>query len=204
MRRLRMLHGLNIMPSGIQLFVGLGNPGPEYDNTRHNAGAWFIEELARLANVSLKPEKKFHGFHAFIRENQQEYHLLIPTTYMNCSGRSVQSVANFYKIPTENILIAHDDIDLPVGDIRLKFDGGAGGHNGLSDIIEQFGSKKIYRLRIGVGHPGMRKEVINYVLQPPSKSDRQKIDLALEKAYPEVSLLLDGQFQKAMMRLHTL
>lgn len=191
------------MTSGIQLFVGLGNPGSEYENTRHNAGAWFVEELARLAGTSLKPEKKFHGLHAFIRDNLQDYHLLIPTTYMNCSGRAVQSLANFYKISTENILVAHDDIDLPVGDIRLKFDGGAGGHNGLADIIEQFGSKKIYRLRIGVGHPGTRNEVVNFVLQPPSKSDRQKIDAALEKAYPEVPLLLDGRFQQAMMRLHT-
>jgi len=189
---------------GIQLFVGLGNPGSEYERTRHNAGAWFIEELTRLEKSTLRPEKKFHGLHGFIRQKNFEYHLLIPTTYMNCSGRAVYALANFFKIIPQNILIAHDDIDLPVGDTRLKFEGGAGGHNGLTDIFEQFGTRQFHRLRIGVGHPGNSKEVVNYVLKPPSIAERQSIDHALEKVYPLVPFLLEGQFQKAMQTLHTL
>lgn len=187
----------------IQLIVGLGNPGKEYESTRHNAGVWFIDELAREHHISMRQEGKFHGIYGSVKGKNHEFHLLIPTTYMNCSGRSVQAVANFYKISPENILIAHDEIDLPVGDIRLKFDGGAGGHNGLTDIFQQFNSKKFYRLRIGVGRPGRSSEVANYVLKAPNKSDRALIDSALSKAYPIVPMLLDGQFQKAMQSLHT-
>jgi PTH1 family peptidyl-tRNA hydrolase len=187
----------------IRLIVGLGNPGKEYELTRHNAGVWFVDGIAKETHTSLRAESKFHGLHGCVKDKNYEYHLLIPTTYMNCSGRAVQAVANFYKIPPENILIAHDDIDLPVGDIRLKFDGGAGGHNGLTDIFQQFNSKKFYRLRIGVGHPGNSAQVANFVLKAPGKSDRLLIDAALAKAYPILPFLLDGQYQKAMQALHT-
>lgn len=191
------------MSSGIQLIVGLGNPGADYEATRHNAGAWFVEELARSANANLRHETKLHGLHATARLQGHDVHLLIPTTFMNLSGQAVGALANYYKIPAEAILVAHDEIDLPVGDIRLKFDGGHGGHNGLRDIIRHLNTNKFHRLRIGVGHPGNSKDVVDYVLKPPKKSEREQIDVALQDAERALPNLLGGHFQKAMQDLHT-
>lgn len=191
------------MSSGIQLIVGLGNPGAEYENTRHNAGAWFVSDLAQASRTTLRPVTKFHGLHGTAQLHGHDFHLMIPTTFMNLSGQAVSALANYYKIPPEAILIAHDEIDLAVADIRLKFDGGHGGHNGLRDIIRHLNSNKFYRLRIGVGHPGESKEVVNYVLKPPKKSEREEIDTALHSAQHILPNLLAGHFQKAMQQLHT-
>ncbi len=191
------------MSAGIQLIVGLGNPGAEYEDTRHNAGAWFVFDLARSAHATLRHVGKFHALHCTVQLHDHECHLLIPTTFMNLSGQSVNAVANYYKIPADAILVAHDEVDLPVGDIRLKFDGGHGGHNGLRDIISHLHTNKFHRLRIGVGHPGVSKEVADYVLKPPKKSEREEIDTALQAAQSIVPYLLKGQFQKAMHELHT-
>ena len=193
----------NPLPQGIQLIVGLGNPGAEYENTRHNAGAWFVLQLAQHAHATLRHESKFHGLHVLTRLNEQDCHLLIPTTYMNLSGKAVKAVSRFYKIPPESILIAHDELDLPVGESRIKFDGGAGGHNGLIDIINHLNTRQFYRLRIGIGHPGNSKEVVDYVLKPPRKSERELIDESLQKAFDSMPLLIEGQFQKAMHKLHS-
>ncbi len=191
------------MSSGIQLIVGLGNPGPDYENTRHNAGAWFVSELAHLHHATLRPVSKFHGCHGTVHLQGHDIHLLIPTTFMNLSGQAIGALASYYKIPPQAILIAHDEIDLPVGDIRLKFDGGHGGHNGLRDAIRHLNSNQFYRLRIGIGHPGNSKEVIDYVLKPPKKTERDDIDAALQSAQAILPNLLDGHFQKAMQQLHT-
>ncbi len=191
------------MSSGIQLIVGLGNPGADYESTRHNAGAWFVLGLVHAAHATLRHEAKLHGLHTTARLEGHDVHLLIPATYMNLSGQSVGALANYYKIPPEAILIAHDEIDLPVGDVRLKFDGGHGGHNGLRDIISHLNTNQFHRLRIGVGHPGNSKEVIDYVLKPPKKSERELIDAALHDAQRALPNLLSGQFQKAMQELHT-
>ena len=189
--------------SSIQLIVGLANPGKEYADTRHNAGGWLIEEIARQANVSLKVETKYHGLYALARLQQHRFHLLIPTTFMNHSGQAVHACLHYHKMSAKSVLIAHDDIDLPVGSIKLKFDGGDGGHNGLKDIIRHLNTKQFYRLRIGVGHPGNSKDVIDYVLHAPSKSDRQKIEQASLQVHEILPLLLVGEIQKAMQKLHT-
>ncbi|MHB1946502.1 MAG: aminoacyl-tRNA hydrolase [Gammaproteobacteria bacterium] len=191
------------MASGITLIVGLGNPGAEYEHTRHNAGAWFVDKLVDQANTNLSLNKKFHGFHATTQLHGQDCHLLIPTTFMNLSGQAVNAVASYYKIAPDAILVAHDEIDLPVGDIRLKFDGGHGGHNGLRDIIRHLGTNKFYRLRIGVGHPGNSKLVHDYVLSPPKKTELSLIENALFEAERVTPLMLKGELQKAMQDLNT-
>lgn len=185
------------------LIVGLGNPGEEYATTRHNAGAWFVESLANRMSVTLRKETKCRGFHSAVTLHDSECHLLIPDTFMNLSGQSVQAAANYYKISPDHILIAHDEIDLLHGIVRLKYDGGHGGHNGLRDIIQQLGTSQFYRLRIGVGHPGVSREVVNYVLSPPLKSERAAIDVALQRAEDVMPLFLRGEIQQAMQALHT-
>lgn len=189
--------------SGIQLIVGLGNPGEEYERTRHNAGAWFVLELAQSTHIALRYEPKFHGLYGLARFEHLNCHLLIPTTYMNNSGRAVKALSNFYKIPPESILVAHDEIDLPVADIRLKFDGGAGGHNGLSNIIRYLNTRNFHRLRIGVGRPNNSQEVVDYVLNSPPKLERKQIDASLQEANKILPLLLTGHYQKAMHQLHS-
>ncbi len=191
------------MPQPVQLIVGLANPGTEYENTRHNAGAWLVESLADRSNVKLKHEAKYHGLHSMTQINDQPCHLLIPTTFMNRSGQAVRACMSYHKIPADAILIAHDEIDLPVGVIKLKFDGGDGGHNGLKDIIRHLNTKQFYRLRIGVGRPGHSKDVVDYVLSNPSKADRQKIDAALQRIEDVLPLIMCGEMQKAMQKLHT-
>jgi peptidyl-tRNA hydrolase, PTH1 family len=191
------------LSSSIQLIVGLANPGKEYADTRHNAGAWFVEELARSHHTTLRREAEWHGMHTLVQLTNRSCHLLIPTTFMNLSGQAVKACMSYHKIPPDAILIVHDDIDLPAGTIKLKFDGGDGGHNGLKDIIRHLDTKQFYRLRIGVGHPGNSKDVVDYVLKNPSKVDRQTIDHALEKAHDIFPLLIEGEMQKAMQKLHT-
>jgi PTH1 family peptidyl-tRNA hydrolase len=183
--------------------VGLGNPGKKYSDTRHNAGAWFVEDLARSVNVTLRHEAKYHGLYSISTLHGQTCHLLVPTTYMNLSGRSVSACMSYLKLGPQSVLIAHDEIDLPPGTIKLKFDGGDGGNNGVKDIIAHLNTKQFYRLRIGVGHPGNSKEVVNYVLQPPSKIDKTKIHDALTQVYEVLPMVLSGEVQKAMNRLHT-
>jgi PTH1 family peptidyl-tRNA hydrolase len=189
--------------SAIQLIVGLGNPGKQYENTRHNAGFWFVEEVARQYSVQFRPETKFLGQLARVQSSGLDFFLLKPTTFMNRSGQSIQAVAKFYKIPPENILVAHDELDLPVGTVRLKKGGGHGGHNGLRDTIAALGSKEFYRLRIGIDHPGDRNKVVDYVLSAPSKMQRQAIDDAIYEASRYVPEMVDGQFEKVMQALHT-
>jgi PTH1 family peptidyl-tRNA hydrolase len=192
-----------VMPHPIQLIVGLANPGKDYADTRHNAGAWFVEDLAASVNASLRAESKYHGLHTLVKLHGQACHLLIPTTYMNLSGQAVRACMTYLKIPPEAVLIAHDEIDLPVGSIKLKFDGGDGGHNGLKDIIRHLNTKQFYRLRIGVGHPGNRNDVADYVLCAPSKADKQKIQDALIQATEILPLVMEGEMQKAIQQLHT-
>lgn len=189
--------------NGIQLIVGLGNPGVEYEHTRHNAGVWFVENIAHRLNTSLRYESKFRGFHAQVEMNSHKIHLLFPTTYMNHSGQSVKIVADYYKISPQAILVAHDEIDLPCARIRLKFDGGDGGHNGLKDIIHHIDTKQFYRLRIGIGRPIHSEEVHNYVLSPPKKNELIEIQQSFVSVEPILPLLIAGDFAKAMQQLHT-
>ena len=187
----------------IKAIVGLGNPGSKYTETRHNAGFWFIEELARSKSVNFSPEKKFHGEVAKLVTPKNNIWLLKPSTFMNLSGLSVNSLMSFYRIAPENLLVVHDEIDLPPGEIKLKRGGGHGGHNGLRDIINQLGDKSFLRLRIGVGHPGSKDQVVDYVLRNPSKDDHISIDAAISCGLNMMPDLLDGDLEKAMQDLHS-
>ena len=192
------------MATSIQLIVGLGNPGAQYDGTRHNAGADFVRELARIAGASLKSEAKYSGEYGEALFAGHKLRLLIPTTFMNLSGKSVAALAGFYKIEPEQMLIAHDELDLPPGTARFKFDGGHGGHNGLRDIVPALGNRKdFHRLRIGIGHPGSARQVSNYVLSKASPEDREAIAASIDEALRALPLLLDGDATKAMTRLHS-
>lgn len=190
------------MPSRIQLITGLANPGKEYADTRHNAGAWFIDEIVNQVGANLRYEAKFQGLYAQTSLHHQPCQLLIPTTFMNLSGQSVRACMRYLKIPPEEILVAHDDVDLPVGTIRLKFDGGDGGHNGLRDIIRHLNTKKFYRLRIGVGRP-THGDVVDYVLERPAKADKEKIMTAMNAVYDVLPLVMEGNIPEAMKQLHT-
>jgi len=186
---------------GIQLFVGLGNPGAEYEATRHNAGFWWVESIARANNVQLLQESKFFGRVA--RLKSPEAWLLTPTTFMNASGQAVGALARFYRISPENILVVHDELDLEAGVAKLKKGGGHGGHNGLKDIATHLGSNDFWRLRLGISHPGDAKDVINYVLHKPSREEFVLIDSAIENTTGLLPLLLAGDFETAMLKLHT-
>lgn len=187
----------------IKLIVGLGNPGERYQKTRHNAGFWLLDALLKAQNGRWRAEKKFHGDYAkgFIAD--QAVHLLKPQTFMNHSGRSVSALANFYDIAPAQMLIVHDELDLPEGQVKLKLGGGHGGHNGLRDIISACGSREFYRLRLGINHPGDKNQVVDYVLKPPSKLEHQAIDQAIDKALASLPILLSDGAEKAMHRLHT-
>jgi peptidyl-tRNA hydrolase, PTH1 family len=187
----------------IKLIVGLGNPGPKYSETRHNAGFWFVEDLASQYRSRFLPEKKFHGEVARINLEGKDIWLLKPETYMNRSGLSVVSLAAFYKISPENILVAHDEIDLKAGTARLKSGGGHGGHNGLRDIISHLGTKDFQRLRIGVDHPGSKDLVVDYVLKRPDSKDRQAIEDSINDALRVMPKVAAGEWEKAMHQLHT-
>lgn len=189
--------------SAIQLIVGLGNPGREYEETRHNAGAWLVEQLARAQRVTLQSESKFFGLTGRVQLAGQDIKLLIPTTFMNLSGQSVLALATFFKIPLDAILIAHDELDIAVGEARFKQGGGHGGHNGLRDIINKFGNQtNFHRLRIGIGHPGSADKVVGYVLNKPTSDERISIDRALDAAVAALPLALSGQWARAMNQLH--
>ncbi|MCP3867969.1 MAG: aminoacyl-tRNA hydrolase [Gammaproteobacteria bacterium] len=187
----------------VRLIVGLGNPGSEYQHTRHNAGSWFVELLAERNGGIFKPESKFQGETCRIFADGRECWLLKPTTFMNCSGRSVSSLAGYFRIPPEQILVAHDELDLPVGSVRLKQGGGHAGHNGLRDIISALGGKDFWRLRIGINHPGDSHRVVNYVLGRPSRDESVAIDDAVSLSEGALPDILSGKFQKAMHRLHS-
>ena len=190
--------------SEIKLIVGLGNPGDKYKDTRHNAGEWLVERLAQRFNFSLKEESKFFGKTARAVINGQEIRFLVPTTFMNLSGKAVGALATFYRIQPEQILIAHDELDLPPGTVKIKLGGGHGGHNGLRDSIAQLSNNKnFYRLRVGIGHPGDKNLVAAYVLSKPSPTDLTLIDKALEEATDCVEVLLKDGIKKATNRLNS-
>lgn len=188
----------------VQLIVGLGNPGPEYDQTRHNAGAFFVEQLAQKYNASLSVERKFYGITGRVSIQGKDIRLLIPTTYMNRSGQAVAAIANFYQIPTEAILVAHDELDLPPGIAKLKQGGSHGGHNGLRDIISQCANQNdFFRLRLGIGHPGDRHLVTGFVLGRAPKTEQDKINTAIEFALDIIPEIAQGDWNKAMQILHS-
>ena len=187
----------------IRLIVGLGNPGREYETTRHNAGYWWVDELARLQNLNFKNEAKFHGLMARGQLHGQEMLLLKPQTFMNISGRSVGALAQFYKIAPAEILVVHDELDLPPGSAKLKLGGGHGGHNGLKNIIAHLGTRDFWRLRLGIGHPGERAEVVNFVLNNPLREERELIDTAMQRALDAAHLIVEGKTEAAMLKLHS-
>ncbi|QLB15428.1 aminoacyl-tRNA hydrolase [Mannheimia granulomatis] len=187
----------------IKLIVGLANPGAKYEETRHNAGEWVINEIARMYNVSLKDEAKYFGKVAKINTAQGEVRLLVPTTFMNLSGKAVGALANFFRIKPEEILVAHDELDLPPGSVKLKQGGGHGGHNGLKDIIAALGNnKEFYRVRIGIGHPGHKDMVANYVLGKPAPAEKELINAVVDESSRCVDILLKEGVTKAMNRLN--
>ena len=193
----------------IQLIVGLGNPGNEYSKTRHNAGFWWVDLLCAQSNSRLNQESKFFGqagklnFSSATSKPSQDVWLLKPDTFMNASGRAVSALAKFYKIPPQAILVIHDELDLPVGVSKLKKGGGHGGHNGLRDIIAALGTPDFWRLRMGIGHPGKSEEVVNFVLRAPSLNKMNAIESSMDQSLLVLPLLLQGDFEQAMLRLHT-
>jgi PTH1 family peptidyl-tRNA hydrolase len=193
------------MSEKIQLIVGLGNPGREYESTRHNAGATFVMQLAANLRASWQEEKKFYGLTAQVVINNQPLRLLLPLTYMNRSGQSVGAVANFYKISPENMLVAHDELDLLPGTARLKLGGGHGGHNGLRDIISALGNNNTFtRLRIGIGHPGNAKMVADYVLKKAPTIEYEQTEDSIVRALNVLPDVVTGNLDKAMLQLHSI
>jgi PTH1 family peptidyl-tRNA hydrolase len=194
--------------SGIKLFVGLGNPGEKYERTRHNAGFWFIDLIAAQTSSNLSVDAKMFGLtgklnlEAKLNPTQDNW-LLKPTTFMNASGKAVAALANYYKITPAEILVAHDELDLPAGSVKLKFGGGHGGHNGLKDIHAALGTADYWRLRIGIDHPGDKNEVINYVLKAPTKQENEALQDSIHAAAGVMPFLLAGDFENAMLKLHT-
>ncbi len=188
----------------IKLVVGLGNPGPEYSKTRHNAGVWFVEELAARHNISLRPDKKYSGLYGKGLIGDTLVHLLIPTTFMNLSGKAVAPLANFFRIPVENILVAHDELDIDPGICKVKLGGSHGGHNGLRDIIAKMANNKdFYRLRIGIGHPGHRDRVTGFVLGKAPANEQSFIEQAIDEASRCFDIWQKDGLKKMQNRLHT-
>ena len=191
----------------IRLIVGLGNPGPEYEQTRHNAGFWFVDNLAHtLPGCRLQRETRFQALAAKARLAGEDVWLLQPQTYMNLSGRAVGALARFFKIAPADVLVVHDELDLPPGTARLKKGGSTGGHNGLKDIAATLGTQDFWRLRLGIGHPrelGLKSPVIDFVLHRPRAEEQKLIDDAIAKSLPVVPLLCAGEFDQAMKALHT-
>jgi PTH1 family peptidyl-tRNA hydrolase len=183
--------------------VGLGNPGPKYEDTRHNVGFWLVDRLARRYGALMRAENKFGGEVARIRTPVGECWLLKPMTYMNNSGRSVSALAKFYKLPLDQMLVAHDELDMAPGMIRLKKGGGHGGHNGLRDIISAMGGKDFHRVRIGIGHPGHRDGVSDYVLSRPYKAEQELIERGLDELERHWETVQEGDMGKAMQEIHT-
>ncbi len=193
--------------AALQLIVGLGNPGAEYAGTRHNAGAWFITELARQLGCTLQADKKLKGDTAKATLDGHSVRLLAPSTFMNLSGQSVAACAQFYKLPLESILVAHDELDLPLGTAKLKQGGGHGGNNGIRSIIQELGNQHGFmRLRLGIGHPrdlAPEREVHSHVLGRPSQSEREQIENCIEQAIKVLPLIANGHWQKAQTQLHS-
>jgi len=187
----------------IQLLVGLGNPGPQHALDRHNAGFWFVDQVATAAGVTLRAERGFFGDVARLRLHDRELWLLKPTTFMNRSGQAVGAFARFYKIAASEILVAHDELDLPPGQVKLKRGGGHAGHNGLRDLIAHLGTADFWRLRLGIGHPGERAAVVGYVLGKPPQAELQRIEQAMAQAQAVLPRLLAGEFDAAIMQLHS-
>lgn len=190
------------MAAAIQLIAGLGNPGSQYENTRHNAGVWFLERLARRFQISLVPDPKHFGFVGRGRIAGEDVRLIFPTTYMNLSGQGVASLANFFKIPPEAILVVHDELDLPPGSARLKQGGSHGGHNGLKDIDARLGTRDYHRLRLGIGHPGDKHKVTGFVLGNPPEAEHKLIDAAIDESLAVIEDIVAGEQTRAMNRLH--
>jgi len=186
----------------IRLIVGLGNPGPEYEATRHNAGFWFIDEVARSLRVSLVPERSYFGLVARANLANGPVWLLEPMTFMNLSGKSVAALARFFKIAPNEILVAHDELDLVPGQTKMKLGGSHAGHNGLKDIQAQLGSADFWRLRLGIGHPGVKAEVVDYVLRKPIAEQREAIEKGIEQAITALPLMLEGEMERALMKVH--
>lgn len=189
--------------TGIRLIVGLGNPGRQYAATRHNAGFRWVERLAGTEGAALKPEARFHGLAGRLVLNGRELWLLQPQTFMNASGRAVAAFAHFYRLAPEEILVVHDELDLPPGIVRLKQGGGHGGHNGLKDIAAHLNTPAFWRLRLGIGHPGEKDVVADYVLHAPSRDETALIDEVIVQSLAVLPQLLAGEFQAAMLKLHT-
>ncbi|MDE1941630.1 MAG: aminoacyl-tRNA hydrolase [Betaproteobacteria bacterium] len=188
--------------SPLQLIVGLGNPGADYQHTRHNAGFWFVDRVAQAAGQAFRHESRFHGEVAKVLLDGRVLWLLKPGTYMNASGRAVAALTHFHRFTPDQVLVVHDELDLPPGVAKVKRGGGAAGHNGLKDLIAALGSPEFWRLRIGIGHPGQRDAVADFVLHRPSRSEQDAIDEALERALGVLPELVSGQAAAAMMNLH--
>jgi len=190
----------------IRLLIGLGNPGPEYEATRHNAGFWWIDEVARKLGANLIPERSYFGLVARVNRPvlgvEGPVWLLEPMTFMNLSGKSVAALARFFKIAPNEILVAHDELDLMPGQVKLKLGGSHAGHNGLKDIHAQLGSDDYWRLRLGIGHPGVKAEVVNYVLRKPPLEQREAIEKSIAQSLQALDLLLAGNMEQAMMKIH--
>lgn len=192
------------MDTPVQLIVGLGNPGQQYEQTRHNAGADFVLALSNHCGITLKPESKFFGATGRVTLENHDVRLLVPDTYMNRSGKAVAAMAGFYQIPPEAILIAHDELDLKPGTARLKLGGGHGGHNGLRDTIQALGNNRNFaRLRIGIGHPGSASEVVNFVLRKAPQSEQQLINQSIDDALRVMPITAAGKWNDAMKKLHS-
>ncbi len=187
----------------IRLFVGLGNPGPDYSATRHNAGFWWVDALAQLSKTSLQMDRGYHGLTARATLEGQSIWLLQPQTFMNQSGKSVAALANFFKISPQEILVAHDELDVAPGEAKLKLGGSHAGHNGLRDIHAQLGSDQYWRLRLGIGHPGNRSEVIHWVLKKPSADDRIAINQSIDRALTATQYMIKGDMETATRLIHT-
>lgn len=187
----------------IKLFVGLGNPGAEYEATRHNAGFWWLDALSNELKAPLNFDKSYYAKVARTQVNGQNVWLLAPQTFMNLSGKSVVALANFFKIKPEEILVAHDELDVVPGQVKLKFGGSHAGHNGLRDIHAQLGTGNYWRLRLGVGHPGSKDEVVDWVLRKPMQEQRLAIEDCITRSLKAVSALLNGEMDKATMLIHT-
>ncbi len=186
----------------IQVVVGLGNPGPRYVDTRHNVGFWFADRLSAACGGTFRRASRFHGDLVQL-DCGDKFWLLKPETFMNHSGQAVLALAHYYRIPPDRILVVHDDLDLPPGSVRLKRGGGHGGHNGLRDIIAHLGEREFFRLRLGIGHPGDRSQVVNYVLHKPSIADLDAIEAANRRTLDVMPQVFEGRLDKAMQALHT-
>lgn len=186
----------------IRLLVGLGNPGPEYEATRHNAGFWWVDAVARKLGATLVADRGYHGLVARVNRAEGPLWLLEPQTYMNLSGKSVAALARFFKVAPEEILVAHDELDIPPGQLKIKLGGGHAGHNGLKDIQAQLGTPGYWRLRLGIGHPGVKAEVVDYVLRKPAPEHRTAIEQCIDRSLEALPLLLAGDMERATMKLH--